>query len=131
MTSILVAVLGLLLLADVFVRYRTAHRSGFRGASDWKGLLSYPVIGIMGAICSLGIGWVGIALAVAAGVVSSETFKIESPPDLVGVSATSVVRHTMILQIGVLFLFEMLSGALCLREIIKLLDNCVSPLLFL
>jgi hypothetical protein len=107
---------GVALLIDSASRYRFARKSGFRGVSDWKGLLPYPAIAILGAISSIQIGWVGVALAVIAGVVSSETFKVESPPDVRKVS--HLTQHTVILQIGILFLFELLTAALCLRDIV-------------
>lgn len=100
------------LIIDLYVRYVAATRSGINGPSDWRGFLPYPVLGLVGAVSSLAIGWVGLVLLVLSGIVSSEAFNVSSFGDD---RVSSFRQNSSEFLVGSLFLCELVTIGLCLR----------------
>jgi hypothetical protein len=113
--------LSLLLVVDVVLRYRSA-RLGINSIAEWRGLLPFPLLALLGGIASIVAGWVAWCLVVLSVLAASETFKMPTPPDdpEKTQSINQLMSYTRNLQVSLLFVFEVVTTAVLVRTMLQL-----------
>lgn len=79
MLVIVIAALVLIILSvDIIFRYRNSQ--DVTSVESWKGLVSYPLLVVIGAVSTISVGWVGWLLVVVSLLDSSSMVKFTRIP---------------------------------------------------